>query len=255
MFDAIARVLDFFYSLPVVGGSYGFAIILLTAAVMTLLMPLTLKATRSTIKMQEMQPKLKELQKKHKDDKQRQQQEMMKFYQENEINPLASCVPLLLQLPVFIALFYMLRGESFRCDVRANELPPCDVPGPNESFLFIDSILEKPVGSELVILIVLFVGTQLLAGLAMAVRGQGLEGPQKFIVFGLPLAFAPFVGTFLAGLSIYWISTNVWTFGQQQVVTSLMPPPPKKTPEEVEAEKAPPPPPPRKKKKRSGKRR
>jgi YidC/Oxa1 family membrane protein insertase len=102
---------------------------------------------------------------------------------------------------------------------------------------------------------VLFVGTQLLAGLAMAVRGQGLEGPQKFIVFGLPLVFAPFVGTFLAGLSVYWISTNVWTFGQQQVVTSLMPPPPKKTAEELEAEKAPPPPPPRKKKKRSGKRR
>ncbi len=251
--DIPEAIVVFFHD--TVGLSWGAAIIALTFTVRMAIVPLSLRQIRSMRALQELQPQLKAIQEKYKDDRQRQQQEMMKFYQENEINPLASCVPLLLQLPVFIALFYMLRGESFRCDVRANELPPCDVPGPNESFLFIDSILEKPVGSELVILIVLFVGTQLLAGLAMAVRGQGLEGPQKFIVFGLPLAFAPFVGTFLAGLSIYWISTNVWTFGQQQVVTSLMPPPPKKTPEEVEAEKAPPPPPPRKKKKRSGKRR
>jgi YidC/Oxa1 family membrane protein insertase len=114
MFDAIARVLAFFYELPVVGGSYGFAIILLTGAVMTLLMPLTLKATRSTIKMQEVQPKLKELQRKHKDDKQALNTELMALYQEHGINPVGGCLPMLAQLPVFLVLFQVLRGLSRR---------------------------------------------------------------------------------------------------------------------------------------------
>ncbi|MCP5033385.1 MAG: YidC/Oxa1 family membrane protein insertase [Actinomycetia bacterium] len=114
MFDPIARVLAFFYSLPVVGGSYGLAIILLTAAVMVLLMPLTLKATRSTIKMQEVQPRLKELQKKHKDDKQTLNTELMALYQEQGINPVGGCLPMLAQLPVFLVLFNVLRGLSRR---------------------------------------------------------------------------------------------------------------------------------------------
>jgi YidC/Oxa1 family membrane protein insertase len=114
MFDPIARVLAFFYSLPVVGGSYGLAIILLTAAVMILLMPLTMKATRSTIKMQEVQPKLKELQKKYKDDRQTLNQELMALYQANGINPVGGCLPILAQLPVFLVLFNVLRGLSRR---------------------------------------------------------------------------------------------------------------------------------------------
>ena len=241
--DIPEAIVVFFHDL---GLGWGPAIVALTVTVRLAILPLSLKQIRSMRALQELQPQLKAIQAKHKDDKQRQQQEMMKFYQENEINPLASCIPLLLQLPVFIALFYMLRGDSFRADVMAS---------PPEGWLFIDSLIEPPEGTAVTItLIVLFIGTQLLAGLAMAVRGQGLEGPQKFIVFGLPFAFAPFVASFDAGLSVYWITTNIWTFGQQQVVQSLMPAPPKKTPEEIEAAK-PPPPPPRKKKKRSGKRR
>lgn len=114
MFDIIARVLAFFYGLPVVGGSYGLAIILLTASVMVLLMPLTLKATRSTIKMQEMQPRLKALQKEHKDDKQTLNAELMKLYQEHGINPVGGCLPMVAQLPVFLVLFRVLNGLSRR---------------------------------------------------------------------------------------------------------------------------------------------
>ena len=114
MFEPVARVLAFFYSLPVVGGSYGFAIILLTAAVMIVLMPLTLKATRSQIKMQEIQPKLKALQKKHKDDKTTLNSELMALYQEQGINPVGSCLPMIAQLPVFLVLFNVLRGLSRR---------------------------------------------------------------------------------------------------------------------------------------------
>ncbi len=230
---------------------WGLSIVALTVTVRLAIVPLSLRQIRSMRALQELQPELKLIQEKHKDDKQRQQQEMMKFYKENEINPLASCFPLLLQLPVFIALFYMLRSDSFRDQVM--EQPP-------EGWLFIDSLIQPPEGTAVTVtLIVLFIGTQLLAGLAMAVRGQGMEGPQKFIIFGLPFAFAPFVASFDAGLSVYWITTNLWTFGQQQVVQTIMPPPPKKNPEALEAATkaaaAPPPPPRRKKKKRGGKRR
>lgn len=118
MFDpflrAVAQALAALYELPVVGGSYGEAIILLTLCVMVLLMPLTLKATRSTIKMTQMQPELKKLQKKHKDDRETLNAEMMKLYQEEGINPVGGCLPMLAQLPVFLILFQVLRGLSRR---------------------------------------------------------------------------------------------------------------------------------------------
>ncbi len=114
MFDAIARVLAFFYSLPVVGGSYGLAIMLLTLAVMVVLMPLTIRATRSTIKMQLVQPKLKELQRKYKDDKATLNTELMELYKSEGINPVGGCLPMLAQLPVFLVLFRVLQGLSRR---------------------------------------------------------------------------------------------------------------------------------------------
>lgn len=114
--EAVSALLAFFYSLPVVGGSYGVAIMLLTFAVMVLLMPLTLKATRSTIKMTQLQPELKALQKKYKgsEDRQAMNQEMMALYQANGVNPVGGCLPMLAQLPVFLLLFNVLRGLSRR---------------------------------------------------------------------------------------------------------------------------------------------
>jgi YidC/Oxa1 family membrane protein insertase len=108
--EFISSVLSFFYSLPVVGGNYGVAIILLTLAVMVVLMPLTLKATRSTIAMTQLQPELRELQKKYKDDKQQLNQEMMALYQQSGVNPIGGCLPMLAQLPVFLLLFNVIRG-------------------------------------------------------------------------------------------------------------------------------------------------
>jgi YidC/Oxa1 family membrane protein insertase len=219
--DIPEAIVVFFHDL---GLGWGPSIVALTFTVRLAILPLSLKQIRSMRAMQALQPQLKAIQTKYKDDKQRQQQEMMRFYQENEINPLASCFPLLLQLPVFIALYYMLKGESFRCDVRAGQAPPCDTPVPDEGWLFIDSLLEAPTGGTLVILIALFIVTQLGAGLAMAARGQSMEGPQKYIIFGLPFLFAPFIATVEAGLAVYWISTNLWTLGQQQFVHMVMGP-------------------------------
>src|SRR5271165_3936839 len=94
-----------------VGGSWGLAIIGLTVLIRAVLVPLTYRQLKSMQEMQRLAPQINALKEKYKDDKQRQQQELMNFYRENKINPLASCLPLLLQLPVFISLFYMLRTD------------------------------------------------------------------------------------------------------------------------------------------------
>src|SRR4030081_3863170 len=94
-----------------VGGSWGLAIIGLTVVIRAALVPLTFRQLKSMQEMQRLAPQINVLKEKYKEDKQRQQQELMKFYQENKINPLASCLPLLLQLPVFVSLFYMLRSD------------------------------------------------------------------------------------------------------------------------------------------------
>src|SRR6266576_1705492 len=94
-----------------VGGSWGLAIIGLTVVIRAALVPLTFRQLKSMQEMQRLTPQIQALKEKYKEDKQRQQQEIMKFYQENKINPLASCLPLLLQLPVFISLFYMLKTD------------------------------------------------------------------------------------------------------------------------------------------------
>ncbi len=115
LFDAIGAAMAFFYDLPTpLGNSFGIAIILLTVAVMILLMPLTLRATRSTIKMQLAAPKLKAIQKEFKDDKEAMNREVMAFYQSEGINPVGGCLPMIAQLPVFLVLFRLLRGLSRR---------------------------------------------------------------------------------------------------------------------------------------------
>jgi YidC/Oxa1 family membrane protein insertase len=229
-----------------IGLAWGFAIIGLTFITRALILPLSIKQIKSMRALQELQPQMKEIQEKYKDDKERQQREMMAFYKENGINPLASCWPLLLQLPVFLALYQLLRSDDFIADVCGS---PTVTNCSEAAFAGIESLLIKPTGLELIILIALFISTQLAAGLVMASR---VEGPQRYIMFVLPVVIAPFIITQPAGLAVYWISTNVWTIGQQFVVKRVAPPPEKARPEVVAAAKAakPPPPPPRKKKKR-----
>lgn len=217
---------------------WGLSIVGLTFITRLVILPLSLKQIRSMRHLQQHAPELKALQERYKGDKERLQREMMAFYKENQINPLASCWPLLLQLPVFLALYQLLNSDTFKQQVLDN---------PPEGFLFIPNLTEKATGVELVILIVLFIGTQMGAGLVMSSRVQ--DRNQKLIMFGLPFIFAPFVATFPAGLAVYWISTNIWTLGQQWVVMTFWPPPPLPTQEEIAAKK-PPPPPPRKKKRR-----
>jgi YidC/Oxa1 family membrane protein insertase len=110
VWDAVVAFLNFLLqAIYGVVGNYGIAIILLTILVKVVLLPLTIKQTRSMIAMQKIQPEIKKLQEKYKDDKEKLSQEMMKFYKENKVNPLGGCLPLLLQLPIFFALFSVLR--------------------------------------------------------------------------------------------------------------------------------------------------
>src|SRR6185312_8168530 len=185
---------------------------------------------------------IKEIQEKFKNDKQRMQQEMMRFYKENKVNPLASCIPLIAQLPVFITLFYTLR----------HELPPdmgceaghCSAYG--AEFLFVKDLTASAHGAELIALLVLYVGTQLLSGFFMSVTA---DKSQRTMMFVLPLIFVPFVISFPAGLIVYWITTNIWTIGQGLVIKRIIPAPVVATVEEKRAAK-PPPKPPKKKKRR-----
>ena len=120
MYDLIAKPLQFFYEL---WPNYAGAISLLTLTIMILLLPLTLKGTRSMLAMQKLQPELKKIQAKYKDDRQQLNEQMMLFYKENNINPVSGCLPLLLQMPVFVilyrTLFQLLNRQPFGYDMGA----------------------------------------------------------------------------------------------------------------------------------------
>jgi YidC/Oxa1 family membrane protein insertase len=289
LIDALESVMLFFHDN--VGFSWGFSIIALTIVVRAALIPLTWKQIKSMQSMQRVAPQIKALQEKFKDDKQRLQQETMKFYQENKINPFASCLPLLMQMPVFIALFYMLR-KDLRHDICPDINPP-GTPNPKpcgsteaSQFFFIPDITDKATGGVLIVLIVMYVGSQLISSVFMTTT---TDRNQRLLIMGLPFFFVPFIIGFPAGLLVYWITTNLWTVGQGLVVRRLAPnpntaaaaaeggaiaglpgparaaaPERRRKPQdhaedgasaERAAPRAAPPPPPRRKKKRSGRRR
>jgi YidC/Oxa1 family membrane protein insertase len=221
--DVFESILQFFHDS--VGASWGLSIILLTIVVRAALLPLAVKQFRSMQGLQRIAPQLKELQTKYKDDKQRLQQETMKFYSENKVNPFASCLPLLAQLPVFLSLFYMLR-KDLRIDICPNINPPGTqnpVPcgsTPESQFWFIPDITNKATGTTLVILLVLYVGTQLVSSLLMMTATA--DQNQKIIMLVLPFLFVGFIYRFPAGLILYWITTNLWTIGQQQFLRRVI---------------------------------
>jgi len=233
LIDVFEAVLKFFHS---AGVSWGFSIVLLTVAVRAVLLPLTIKQFGSMARMQQLQPEMKAIQSKYKEDKQRQQQEMMKFYKDNKVNPLGSCLPLVAQLPVFISLFYMLR-QSLRGDIcpavqtafqksyavkhqislhaAASQTVQCGPHG-HAGFLFIGDLTNKATGVTLVVLILLYVGSQLSSSLMMAT--PTMDATQRKIMLVMPLFFVVILFRYPAGLLVYWITTNTWTMAQQYVI-------------------------------------
>ena len=226
LMDACKAVLDFWHGLlGDFDGSWGWSIVLLTFTVRLVILPLTFKGIKSMQRMQVLQPEIKKIQARYKGDRQRMNQEIMAFYQKEKVNPLGSCLPLALQIPFFIALFQLLRSAGFKEDL-----------GLNKSFLFIPDLTAKVTGhpAVLVTLIVLYVGTQLAAS---AVTAISADPTQRRIMFALPFVFTVFIINFQAGLIVYWITTNVWTIGQQLVVRKLYPKPAPREPGEEEPAK------------------
>src|SRR5215210_3864663 len=137
LIDACQWILEFWHDL--IGGSWGWSIILLTFTVRIVILPLTFKGVKSMQRLQTLQPEIKQIQERFKDDRQRMNQEVMAFYQREKVNPLGSCLPLLLQIPFFISLFYLLRSSVFKEDISDN-------PG----FLAIDN-LSKTVSDQVLL--------------------------------------------------------------------------------------------------------
>jgi YidC/Oxa1 family membrane protein insertase len=211
LIDACQWVLEFWHDL--VGGSWGWSIILLTFTVRIFILPLTFRGVKSMQRLQALQPEIKQIQERYKDDRQRMNQEVMAFYQREKVNPLGSCLPLLLQIPFFISLFYLLRSDEFKADIAGNA-----------AFGPIDNLAEKVTGDPVLLgfLIVLYVGTQLAATMVTAFSA---DPTQRRIMFALPFVFTIFIVNFQAGLIVYWITTNVWTIGQQLLVKKPYPKP------------------------------
>jgi YidC/Oxa1 family membrane protein insertase len=156
---------------------------------------------------------MKELQKKYKTDKKRQQEELMKFYKENNINPAASCLPLLAQFPVFISLYLVLRHFS--------KHPPAG----DLSWLhgFVPNIAAHASSHwSGYVLLVVYVVSQLVSTLLMATT---MDKTQRTMLLVLPVGFVFFLINFPVGLVIYWVTTNLWTVGQGLITRRLMPKP------------------------------
>jgi YidC/Oxa1 family membrane protein insertase len=226
LIDGLGAVLRFFHDvidpLPLLGAaSWGWAIILLTFAVRLLLLPLAIKQINSMRAMQQLQPEIKKLQGKYKTDRsmmktdpqkyrdrrQKQQEEMMKLYKEHNVNPASSCLPLLAQMPIFFALFTLLRD-----DTRVQALS-------QEGFYLISPLSATPqaAGAAAFVLVALMGLTTFWSQKQMmASNPTAAQMPQqKIMLYVMPVMLVVFAFNMPVGVLLYWVTTNFWTMGQQ----------------------------------------
>ena len=257
-FEVFAAGLAGFYALV---SNYGLAIILLTVAVRILLLPLSIKQTRSMREMQRIQPEVKKIQAKHKGDRQKMNEEMMALYKEHGVNPFGGCLPLLMQFPVFIALYnliskplaymgYELEGTDYvrkeglegimanlqdSALARGLDTAATDV----NTFLGIFHLDERPadvfaptVGGVLELLpYLVLIGLMGFTTFYQQKQMQAQKGPttdpqaQQMQVFMkiMPLMLMVFSFNFAAGLTLYWLTTNVWSIAQQHLMLRVAP--------------------------------
>lgn len=206
-------------------GDWGLAIIVLTVLVRLALMPLTIKQTRSMYELQRIQPKIKELQEKYKDDKEKLQEETLKFYQENKVNPFGGCLPMLLQMPLLIALYQVLGGTAAHPGILMKYLNESGNVG--RFFFFIPDIAKTPAmvfqqngivaALPYIILVVLFGLSVWLPQFLMPGEKQ-----QKMIGAYMAVVMLWFGWSAPAGVLLYWDVSSIWGVAQQQIMmTSL----------------------------------
>jgi YidC/Oxa1 family membrane protein insertase len=229
--NVLTALLEWLHS--TIGLPWAWAIVVLTLIVRVVILPLTLKQMRSMQRLQVHAPELKALQQKYKHDKQKMNEEVMKFYRENKVNPLASCFPLLLQIPIFFALFFVLR--DFEEEVFPN-YPESDLGWLNLVPNITENVNTHWSGW---LLLVVYVGSQLASTFFMSTT---MDPRQRYIFLALPFVVIPFVINFPIGLMLYWSTTNLWTVGQGLALRRLVPrpqPPPKRSSRTAPKERAP----------------
>ena len=193
----LQRTVEFMYQLTVSAGipSYGMAIILMTVVIKMILYPLTVKQVKSMKAMQELQPKMKRLQEQYKTNPQLLQQEMQKLYREAGVNPLAGCLPMLVQMPILMAIFYALKDATYE--------------GGNPSFLWMPSLSEADPYYILPVLSAL--STYLTSRQTTDESNQQM----KMMMYIMPIFIGWMSMNFAAGLVIYWITMNLVQVVQQ----------------------------------------
>jgi YidC/Oxa1 family membrane protein insertase len=238
-----------------IGLSWSWSIVALTVVVRILLVPVALRQIHSMQSLQMHAPEMKRIQQQFKNDRQRQSEELMKFYRDNKINPYAACLPIVFQIPIFISLFFVLRGfeKEIFCDPQYGSADFCHtVEGKLTVLPQFESMLEwlglvhitEPVRDGWgPVLLLVYVASQLTSTWLMSTQMQSTA--QRVMIMVLPIVFIPFIINFPTGLMIYWLTTNLWTTGQGIVTRRLMPKPtapPKRTsrtpPREAQAEAA-----------------
>jgi YidC/Oxa1 family membrane protein insertase len=205
--NVMKTILDFFHSS--VGLPWAWSIVALTILVRIALVPLTVRQIHSMQALQAHAPEMKRIQQQYKGDRQRLNEELMKFYKENSINPAASCLPLLAQLPIFFALYLTLKHYSHHI---------------TGSWLYIvPNISDKATAHwSGYVLLAVYAGSQIASTYFM---GTTMDKTQRTIMMFLPLLFLTVVARFPTGLILYWMTTNLWTVGQGLVTRRLVPKP------------------------------
>ena len=203
--NALGHVLRIIFELV---QNYGLSIILFTIVVKVLLLPLTIKQTKSTKAMQDIQPKIQEIQTKYKDKPEKQQQEIMKIYTEAKINPLAGCLPLLIQMPILIALFSVLREPvTYGVFVDQEQLATAA-----QGFLWVQDLTKPDV-----ILSILSGATSFLMQTLMMPMDQQ-QGSMKMMTYVMSAMMLFWGFTFPAGLTLYWTIGNVFAIAQHYLI-------------------------------------
>jgi YidC/Oxa1 family membrane protein insertase len=225
--DVLTGALEWLHT--TLGLTWAWSIIALTITVRVLLVPLTVKQIHSMQRMQLHLPEMKEIQKRYKNDKRKQNEELMKFYRENQINPASSCLPVIPQIPIFFALYFVLRNFD---DEIYPRYPKSDLGWLD----FVPNITANITSHwSGYVLLVVYVASQIASTWFMPTQSKS----QRVIFLFLPLVFAFFIldppggTTFPVGLLLYWMTTNLWTVGQGLVTRGLRsktpPPPPKRS--------------------------
>lgn len=219
------------------GWSWAFGIVGLTVTIRAALIPLFVKQIKSSRNMQLLQPQIKELQKKYGHDRERLTQEQMKLWKETGTNPFASCMPLILQMPIFFSLFrvinYAAREDprGFLTQVQADDLAEAKLLGARIADTFMNTDLTQ-TRILTALLVVIMVATQFITQRQLMTKNMpagAMEGPyarqQKMMLYVLPFVFAFGGVAFPVGVLFYWTTSNLWTMGQQFYVIRSNPAP------------------------------